>query len=196
MYKNFQNFLFSAIASCLIAGSANAGVVFGTSGGNVSITITENVNFTATGTNADGYVRFIFEDAYSYLPGQQFGFSSGNIQVLRNGSAFGANGGSAWGPLSFTLGNWDMNDFGISFVGGTFGVGDVITLTQGTSISTAPAAFLPDQAPSSVMMVGNSANQLAASRELSAAVAVPEPSSIALLSLAMLGIGFARSRKK
>lgn len=194
MYKNFKNLLFSIIASCVIAGSANAGVVFGTTGGNVSITLTESLNFTATGSSNDGYVRFIFEDAYSYAPGQQYSFSSGNIQILRNGVAFGSSA-SAWGPLSFNLGNWDMNDFGISFVGASFSVGDVITLTQGTSISTVPAAFLPDQAPSSVMMVGNGANQLAASRELSA-VTVPEPSSIALLSLALMGIGFARSRKK
>lgn len=182
----------------LLSGAmAHAGLIFGTDGANTTITLTSDIEFTATG-DSDFITRFVFEDAYSVIPGVQFNdVVSNTIGLKLNGVAIPTlNTPSVWGPLSFNLGEWDTNDFTISFTSSiSFVTGDVVTLTAGTAVTNVPASLVPDLMPATVMMVSNSAVSRSESVNISSVVEpVSAPSVLALVMLAFCGM-FARKFK-
>jgi hypothetical protein len=186
-----------AVMSLFISDVCQAGVIFGTSGSNVSITLTQDINFTATAA-PDGFTRFVFEDAYSVSPGiGTFDTISNTIGLKLNGVPIGGlTTNSLWGPLSFNLGQIDGNDFTISFVGTVPAVaGDIVTLTAGSAVTNAGLALLPDLNPVSVMMVGNGGNALSAAVPLSAS-SVPEPSTLLLFGAGIMGLGAMYGRRR
>lgn len=187
---------------CLLFGfavyaqQAQAALIFGNNGTNATFQITEDISFVASGAS-DGITRFIFEDAYSTAPGFQTpGTISNTIGIKINGISVGPfSTQSVWGPLSFVLGEWDLNDFGISFFNVSFNTGDVVTLTAGEATLLAPASVTPDLMPSSVMMVDNAANSRSSSVAISSN-SVPEPASLVLIGLGLAGLGLSRSKAK
>ncbi len=186
-----------ALLFTLLAGSAaNAQVSFGASGGNTTVTLASNINFTATG-GPDFFTRFVFEGAYSLPPGTGgFNTISNSIGLLVNGNPMvGYGTGSLWGPLNFNLGLISGNDFTISFTNASgYTAGDIVTLTAGTAVTNTPISMMPDLAPTGVTMTGNNGDALSATVDLNV-VATPEPSSILLSATGLMFLaGFARRR--
>jgi hypothetical protein len=178
-----------------ISGLANAGLIFSDNGTNTIFSITDDISFIATGSS-DNITRFIFEDAYSVAPGvQTSGTISNSIGIKINGVPFvgSLSTGSAWGALNFNLGEWDTNDFGISFVNSlNILAGDIVTLTSGTAVLNMPALYKPDLMPTSVTMVTNSANAISSTNTIQ----VPEPSTLVVFALGIMGLASRQFKKQ
>ena len=70
-------------------GNASASTIFGDDGTNATFSITENIDFTATGAS-DPITRFIFEDAYSVAQSAQNSGAISNTtatMVVNDGTA-------------------------------------------------------------------------------------------------------------
>lgn len=178
-----------------ISGLANAGLIFSDNGTNTIFSITDDISFIATGSS-DGITRFIFEDAYSVAPGVSIGGTiSNSIGIKINGVPFVGSlaTNSIWGALSFNLGVWDTNDFGISFFNSlNILAGDIVTLTSGTAVLNMPALYKPDLMPTSVTMVTNSANAISSTNTIS----VPEPSTLVVFALGIMGLASRQFKKQ
>jgi len=193
-----------ALASLGTTASAHAAVVFGNTGGYVSVTLDSDLVFTATGSESE-FLRFVFEDAYS-APQTGFFYNSrsGGLQVRVNGNALSGGHTSLLGPWGSTpLGTIENKDFTISFVSTSSGVqaGDIVTLLAGSVVSNVPVSAMPDLAPAWVMMTGNSGNAISNSISVPPMVTVnsqpvPEPGALSLLGLALAGLAISRRRAR
>lgn len=72
------------------AAAANAGLVFGLSGGTVSISVTQDISFVATGAQ-NGFTRIVFESACACAPGgfTTFGTLSNALGLAVTGARVG-----------------------------------------------------------------------------------------------------------
>ena len=197
-------FLNSTIAALILSASclvnvANAGLIFGDNGVNTTISITEDISFVAT-RSSDIITRFVFEDAYFVAPGLSAGVTgviSSNIGVKVNGVVFSSlKTNSLWGPFSRILGEIDQNDFTISFYNlFNLNIGDIVTLTSGTAVTSLPMALKPTQTPTGVVMVNNGGTALSQPVALRSN-AIPEPSTFAIFALGLMSLVSRRFKKQ
>ncbi len=176
------------LLSFLAAGGASAQVALSFSGGNgapLSITLDGPVSFVITTSAPVGFApAFIFQNVGNVIPTLDSG--GGTI-------AFNINSGALFPPLNLAATGTNGNDvtandlflFNLAAFPGVT-LGDVVTLSAGTYVTSSNIAAAPP------------ANGLYASFIISATdsristfaapVAVPEPGSIALVSVGALGL--------
>ena len=175
-----------------VGSTVNASIIFSDNGSNTIFTITQDIHFTLTSTS-DDYTRFVFEDAYTVAPfSKRNGAVSSSIGIKINGEPYlgSLDTGSVWGSMNRDFGEWDLFDFGISFVE-TFNLreGDAVTLTAGTAILNMSADYRPDLMPTSVIMTNNTASAISSRVEIGT---IPEPPTLATLALIAIGLTLRR----
>lgn len=178
-------------------GNASASLIFGNDGTNTTLSITENIEFTATGASDIG-TMFVFEDVYSVAPNViTLGTISNTIGVLINGAPYGGalNTTDLFGPVDGlnVFGEIDLNDFTITFLNEfSLVAGDVLTLTPGIAVTNVSAASMPDLAASTAIMTDITGTAIS---NITNVAVVPVPAAVWLFASGLISlIGFARRK--
>lgn len=176
-------------------------IIFSSNGNNLTLTITEAIEFEPPANTAGGIITLVLEDVFStpqttnYVTQATTGTATLSDDQ-GNSHATGISPGIGYG--NFNQGALDPNDlvFGFEEIGDPLFIAanSTVTLSAGTFTFIGPSVpVLPDVlTPTTITLADNDINPVAPSKTITF---VPEPSSILLMGLGGFALSLRRSRR-